>query len=269
MTSALFRYVEQLQGQTPWGDFLDAGTGVNSALWSTALPVRSWAGVSGAAGHMAQVKSRLSEVSSTDHRLLLGNWTDPRLLAGEGFDTVLADYLVGAIEGFSPYFQSEIFRRLRPLARGRLYVIGLDPYVVGTATSDADRVVRAIGRLRDAILLLADETPYREYPAEWTARALAGSGFEVISARRFPNRYHEVWVHGQLDMAIRRLSKVDPSLAQPLAAKVQDLRHEACDVCRRDGGLRSGFDYVIEARVAGLEDRGAKSRRRRDLFLGQ
>ncbi len=251
MTSALFRYVEQLQGQAPWGDFLDAGTGVNSALWSTALPLRSWAGVSGAAGHLAQVKNRLSEVSTAEHRLLLGNWTDPRLLAGEGFDTVLADYLVGAIEGFSPYFQPEIFRRLRPLVRSRLYVIGVDPYVVGAAISDAERLVRAIGRLRDSILLLADEAPYREYPAEWTARTLDQSGFEVVSARRFPNRYHEKWIHGQLDMAIRRLGKVDPGLAQRLATRIQDLRYEACEVCRREGGLRSGCDYVIEARASG------------------
>ena len=64
----------------------------------------------------------------------------------------------------------------------------------------------------------------------WSAPS---AGFEVVSARRFPNRYHEKWIHGQLDMAIRRLGKVDPGLAQPLATRIQDLRYEACEVCRR------------------------------------
>lgn len=249
MTSALFRHVEALQGEAAWGDLLDAGTGVNSALWSTALPARSWTGVSVSSAHLAQVRRRLAEVSRAGHRLVLGDWTDPALLAGERFDTVLADYLVGAIEGFSPYFQPEIFRRLRPLARDRIYVIGLDPYVTAPAATEAERMVRAVGRLRDSVLLLADETPYREYPAEWAARALEAAGFEVVSARRFPNRYHEAWVHGQLDMAVRRLPKVDPGLAAALAARIEALRRTACEVCRREQGLRSGADYVIAARV--------------------
>lgn len=248
MTSALFQYVEELQAGAPWGDFLDAGTGVNSALWSTALPVSSWVGVSGAAGHLAEVKTRLAESPDTGRRLLLGNWTDPALLAGEGFDTVLADYLVGALEGFSPYFQSEIFQRLRPLVRGRLYVIGLEPYVVGPAETAADVMIRAIGRLRDAVLLLADETPYREYPADWTARALEAAGFEATAIRRLPNRYHERWIHGQLDMAVRRLPKVDVALRKGLAARIEALRRQASQTCRREGGLRSGADYVIAAR---------------------
>ena len=33
-------------------------------------------------------------------RLVVGNWVDSELLKGEQFDTVLVDYLIGAIEGF-------------------------------------------------------------------------------------------------------------------------------------------------------------------------
>ena len=46
--SALFRNIEQLHADADWGRFLDAGTGVNSALWSTALPTERWVGVTGA-----------------------------------------------------------------------------------------------------------------------------------------------------------------------------------------------------------------------------
>lgn len=37
--------------------------------------------------------------------IVIGNWRDERFLEGQVFDTVLADYLVGAIDGFAPYFQ--------------------------------------------------------------------------------------------------------------------------------------------------------------------
>lgn len=249
MTSALFTHIETLQAGRPWGGFLDAGTGVNSSVWSTTLPTDRWCGVTGSPGHAAQVARATTGRMRPADRLLVGNWTDPSLLSGERFDTVLADYLVGAVEGFSPYFQGELFARLRPLVGEVLYVVGLDPYVVGPAESDAGRLVQAIGRLRDAVLLLADETPYREYPAEWVEAALARSGFVVTASRRFANRYRETWVNGQLDMAVRRLDRIrDRGVADSLAREIERLRAEGLALCAAQGGLRHGHDYVIACR---------------------
>lgn len=250
-TSALFRHIEQLQGEAPWGAFLDAGTGVNSALWSTALPTERWCAVTGSPRHAAQVQDRAGGRFRSQDRLIVGNWTDPDMLAGEGFDTVLADYLVGAIEGFSPYFQSQLFARLRPLVKRRIYVVGLDPYVVGEAETPAARAVRDIGRLRDAVLLLSGETPYREYPAEWMVNALQASGYRVLSARRFANRYRETWVNGQLDMAKRRLVKLpDSALAAAMGLMIETMRGSSLDLCLRHGGLAHGHDYVIAAEAS-------------------
>lgn len=250
-TSALFRHIEQLQGEAPWGAFLDAGTGVNSALWSTALPTERWCAVTGSPGHAAQVQDRAGGRFRSQDRLIVGNWTDPDMLVGEGFDTVLADYLVGAIEGFSPYFQSQLFARLRPLVKRRIYVVGLDPYVVGEAETPAARAVRDIGRLRDAVLLLSGETPYREYPAEWVVNALQASGYRVLSARRFANRYRETWVNGQLDMAKRRLVKLpDSALAAAMGLMIETMRGSSLDLCLRHGGLAHGHDYVIAAEAS-------------------
>lgn len=123
MTSSLFTHIEALQGDRPWGAFLDAGTGVNSALWSLALRTERWTGVTGAPGHARQVRQTTGEALEAPGRdLLVGNWADPNLLQGQVFDTVLADYLVGAVEGFAPYFQRDLFRRLAPHVRGVLYV---------------------------------------------------------------------------------------------------------------------------------------------------
>ena len=243
---SLFNHVEALQGDIPWGRFLDAGTGVNSSLWSTGLTTDAWTGVTAAAGHADQVRASIGARFRSQDRLLLGNWTDETLLAGEVHDTILADYLIGAVEGFAPYFQQLLLRRLRPLTGRRLYVVGLDPYVVGPADTDEARMVREIGRLRDAVLMLANETPYREYPAEWTLNALAGAGFRVLSARRFPNRYKTKWVNGQLDTALRRLPRIgDRGLVESLALTIERARQEGLALCAERNGLRCGADYVV------------------------
>lgn len=243
---SLFDHVETLQGDLPWGRFLDAGTGVNSSLWSTGLATDAWTGVTAAAGHADQVRASVGARFRPQDRLLLGNWTDETLLASEVHDTVMAEYLIGAVEGFAPYFQQSLLRRLRPLTGRRLYVVGLDPYVVGPADTDEARMVREIGRLRDAVLTLADETPYREYPAEWTLNALAGAGFRVLSARRFPNRYKAKWVNGQLDMATRRLPRIaDRGLAESLAGTIESARKRGLALCAERNGLRCGADYVL------------------------
>lgn len=248
--SALFRHIEQLHAGADWGSFLDAGTGVNSSLWSTALPTERWVGITGAASHARQVMEQVGARLRPQDRLLVGNWVDSTLLKGEVFDTVLADYLLGAVEGFSPYFQPHLFNRLMPHVGRHLYVVGLDPYIVGNAATEAARIVREIGRMRDACLLLADETPYREYPAEWVADSLQSAGFTVTHAKRFPNRYREKWVHSQLDMALRRLPKlVDQNLAAALRSRIETLRARGVALCGEENGLRHGADYIIACTV--------------------
>lgn len=250
MTSELFTFIESLQGARPWGAVLDAGTGVNSSDWISGLDTERWTAITGAQGHADQVRSGLGNRMRPQDRLIVGNWMDESLLRGEAYDTVLADYLLGAIEGFGPYFQNQLFARLRPHVRpdGRLYVVGLDPYIVGPARSGADRHVRAIGRFRDCCLLLANETPYREYPAEWAVNQLRASGYRVLTARRFANRYKAKWIDSQIDMGLRRLSKLaDRALAASLKAHARALRAEALALCAAENGLRSGYDYVIAA----------------------
>ena len=65
-------------------------------------------------------------------------------------DVILADYLIGAIDGFSPFTQELTFQRLRRhlAPGGRLYVIGLQP-LPDHAPAPAD-VVCEVRRLRDA-----------------------------------------------------------------------------------------------------------------------
>ena len=118
----LLRYIERLQGDTPWGTFLDAGTGVQSIRWVADLETEKWTAISASPRHAQRVQNAIKQVQRPDDRILLGNWVDPNLLKDEVYDTVMADYLLGAVEGFAPYFQPYLFKRLRPLTGKRLYI---------------------------------------------------------------------------------------------------------------------------------------------------
>lgn len=246
--STLFQHIEQLQGGEDWGRFLDAGTGTHSIAWVNSLTTDRWTAVTGAEAHARQVRDTTAGQRREGDRILVGNWSDPGLLAGEIYDTVLADYLLGAIDGFAPYFQHRLFARLRPLVRSRLYIVGLEPYVVEEPASAAGRLVWEIGRFRDACLLLAGEQPYREYPAQWAVDHLEASGYRVIAAKRFANRYKRRFVNSQIDMCGPRLAKIaDRDLAHALVLRGEALRAAALEQIEREGSLSHGFDYVLAA----------------------
>ncbi|MBK7760445.1 MAG: class I SAM-dependent methyltransferase, partial [Deltaproteobacteria bacterium] len=201
-TDRLFASVERLQGTTPWGRVLDAGTGEHSLRWLSERPTEALAAVT-ASEAMARGLREKVPLRPQD-RLIIGNWTDPTLLAGETFDTVLADYLLGAVDGFAPYFQDQLFPRLRPLVRHRLYTIGLAPYP-DVAEDEGGALILELARLRDACILLAKHRCYREYPLDWTCRHLERAGFTVEDAWSTPIVYRERFITGQLRVCESKL----------------------------------------------------------------
>ena len=246
--SSLFRFIETLHGERPWGRFLDAGTGRQSIRWVSSIETTEWTAITASRRMAAQVQETVGAAMRPDDRILVGNWGNDSLLYGERFDTVLMDYLVGAIEGFSPYWQDRVFERLRPLVAGRLYLIGVEPYVPFAASTAAGRIIHRIGCIRDACLLLAGERPYREFPMDWIARQLGQAGFRVVEARAFPITYRERFINGQLDMCIKRLERIgSDELATAMRAEVEALRAEALALATTEDGLRHGADYVVAA----------------------
>ena len=246
----LFRYIQKLHGSKPWGSVLDAGTGVQSLRWMADIGTESWTAVSAAASHAAPLRKALGKAIRKQDRIIIGNWIDASLLKGEIFDTVIADYLLGAIEGFSPYFQPFLFRRLRPLTRGVLYVKGLEPYVpIPLPDSEAGRLLWDIGRHRDACVMLGGDMPYREYPAPWVSAHLQGAGFTVRSLKHFPAVYKARFVNAQMDIAAAGLSKLsDAKLAAALTSRGEELRAKALEHIKTEGAIRFGRNYVIAAK---------------------
>lgn len=246
--TALFSFIENVQGETPFGRVLDAGTGDRSMRWLMTLDTDSITAVTAAPAHAALVQRTVGERLRPEDRVLVGNWTDPDLLAGEQYDTVLADYLLGAIDGFAPFFQTSLFARLRPLTAKRLYVTGMEPYVVERPDDEAGALIWEIGRYRDACLILAGEQPYREFPLEWVLGQLRRSGFKPIAARKFPISFKAKFVNGQIDICRPHLQRLaDQALAQSLVAHGEELRNRALAYIGSIGSLSHGFAHAVAA----------------------
>ncbi len=245
---SLYDQITQLHGNLPWGSVLDAGTGRASMRWLLSLPTERWTAITGSPSMEKETRTEIGTRLREQDKLILGNWIDPDLLAGEVYDTVLADYLLGAIEGFAPYWQDTLFSRLRPHVGKRLYIIGLEPYVPFPTSDPVGALVVEIGRLRDACLLLANERPYREFPLEWVMRNLGQSGYKVIDVHRIAIRYRERFVNSQLDMCTRCIGKLrDRNLAVALQQHVADLRSRALAMNAMNNGLPHGHDYIVVA----------------------
>lgn len=247
--SKIYRHIEALQGSRSWGALLDAGTGIKSIQWISDLDTQRWTAVTGASNYARQVEEATQGGKRPQDKIILGNWADPRLLNNEVYDTVIADYLLGAVEGFAPYFQTYLFARLRPLTKEVLYVTGLEPYVPATQPeSRAERIVWEMGRFRDSCVLLSGGMPYREYPAPWVVDQLKRSGFSVKNIKHFRSGYKEKFISAQINIAKRSIGKIaDSGLAQALNLRAEALLAEAMDVIREEGALRCLRNYVVAA----------------------
>src|SRR5690606_25945174 len=197
---ALFAHIERHQGTTPWGSVLDAGTGMHSLRWIAGLETERWTAVTASEKRARSLKARFKGVLRPKDEVVVGLWTNPRFMNDQVFDVVIADYLLGAIDGFTPFFQDQLFPRLKPLVGQRLYLVGLEPYPDTTEDPRA-RVILEIARARDACYLLSWGRPYREYPMDWVCRHLEQSGFVVESATQFPNILGRNFIKRQLEVA--------------------------------------------------------------------
>lgn len=246
VADVLFDHIASLHGDRPWGSVLDAGTGRHSLRWVSALPTTRWTAVTADPDMLRELTEETSIPRRPADRIVLGGWTDESLLEGELYDVVLADYLLGAVDGFAPYFQHRLFARLARHVGSRLYVVGLEP-LPDVVSTDAERAVTEIARLRDAVLLLCRERPYREFPAAWVRAHLERAGMRVVSEQRFGNALGHGWIDGQLDMCARRLARLPEALSASMGAYVEELRGRAHAVCDAHGKLRCGADHVLAA----------------------
>jgi hypothetical protein len=247
----LFSQVAAWQEGTPWGRFLDAGTGEHSLRWLTGLKTERWTAITGDPTRASSLRERFGPRMRPGDQVIAGNWTDPGLLQGQRFDVVLADYLMGAIDGFAPYFQDQLLERLRPMVGQALYIIGLEPFP-DTAPHSGGRLILEIARLRDACILLAGHRCYREFPRAWMLRQLERAGFQVQQQRSVPILFGERYIRGQLGVCRRKLPLFqDRAVAREVERHIHDLERQALAHLSRHGRIPFGEDYIIRATPQG------------------
>ncbi|DAZ96435.1 TPA: hypothetical protein N0F65_006481 [Lagenidium giganteum] len=249
----LFRWIEQREAQQPqpWGRVLDAGTGHHSLAWLRALVATN--------AHMGSVvavtgEPHLATALAQDDgvHVCAGNWVDDQFLHDEApFDVIIADYLIGAIDGFAPYFQDQVINRLmRHLARGgRIYVIGLEPLCSLPADGDVGAFwVQEMARIRDACILLAGKRCYREFPMTWTERQLRKAGLTIRSSVRMTNVYTMASIGRQLQVARNQLVAFrDEALAQSMQQAIERMYTDVNKALGASGKIKFGFDYILMA----------------------
>ena len=118
----------QVRGHYRWGHVLDAGTGVDSMSWLCTQPTESIVAATAADWMRKKMRKKLALPClapnndgdgdgghETPNVVLVGNWLKPAegqheltrhpaytaVQAKGGFDTVLADYLLGSLEYYS------------------------------------------------------------------------------------------------------------------------------------------------------------------------
>ncbi|KAE8901670.1 hypothetical protein PF005_g15752 [Phytophthora fragariae] len=278
-TDSLFRWVEEREREeleatnSSWGRVLDAGTGRHSLSWllrgessSLISEVVAVTGEKLLANELATEFAPSATPHATPLKVHAGNWQNAKFLANEKpFDVIIADYLVGAIEGFAPYYQDQICARLEKMLApgGRIYLVGLQPLSesqIPAGASDADeeagKLIQEVARTRDACLLLAGRRCYREYPIDWSHRQLEKAGLEVTNSVRLANVYGRSAVTRQLEVGRRHVPLFKDSQLAESMQQALDRVDERLEEVFGSGGLpkeeqnriRFGFDYVIAAR---------------------
>lgn len=249
MAQSLFQRIEGYQGGRAWGRLLDAGTGWGSLDWALALDTEGVVAVTGSGSRQQKMKHDFGARLSSRDSIVLGNWAEPDFLAGETFDTVLVDYLVGAIDRFAPYYQTRIFERLKPHVAGRLYIIGLEPYPEPDG-NPGGQLIKELVALRDSAILLAGDRPHREYPRWWVREQLLRSGYQVQTEEAFPILYGEPFVRAELDVCRNHIPRLPKALRAGFEATEKDLRSRLLSKVEQ-GPIAWGADYIIVAECAG------------------
>jgi SAM-dependent methyltransferase len=260
---ALFGLIEEQQGNDqPFGNILDAGTGMHSLRWIATLGgEKGMTGFTAITADQTMQRNVRQEADALEvshlGNVVIGNWFGHAPLEfGEVFDTVLADYLIGAMDGFSPYQQDLMIPKLVKCLKpgGKLYIVGLEP--LPDKAEGAANIVCKVRQVRDACILLAGHRCYREYPVEWIERQIrAIPDLELVSTTNFPILYKHRTIVSQINVGRSKFPYFPtPEMADEMKKVMDDLEKQSFEASEKQGTFRLGFYYVIVAQKKIPED---------------
>eukprot|EP00435_Cladocopium_sp_Y103_P016022 s2998_g4.t1 len=177
----IFRWLSKVLAKRNLGQVLDAGP--DSLTWLARQQVESLTAVTACDGMYATLEDEVMDfLDPSRDEVLVGNWKDEKFLGRKSFDVVLADYLLGSVDFFAPYFQVGLLRRLTTLTKpGGLLILEL------SCDDPTSQLVMDVECFRDAVMMLGRQRPYREMPRRWCAQQL-GQDFELLKGRLFPRK---------------------------------------------------------------------------------
>ena len=251
---ALFGFIEQQQGERPFGNVLDAGTGMHSLRWIATLGDKGITKFSAITADKSMQKNVQNEADALEvshlGNILIGNWFgNSPLQLNEQYDTILADYLIGAMDGFSPFQQDSMIPKLTKYLKpgGRLYIVGLQP-IPDTAPDEAN-IICKVRQVRDACILLAGHRCYREYPVDWIERQIQSNPqLELLTTSTFPILYKHQTILNQINVGRSKFPYFStPELADSMRKVLNDLEQQSLEATQRVGRIKLGFDYIVIA----------------------
>lgn len=279
---ALFRHIARQQPGS-FGRVLDAGTGAHSLRWLLSLgaDVEHVTAVTADQSMRKQCQREVERIPGATERctILCGNWFPPpspasqhgnnedtdilsQLSKGAKFDVILADYLIGALDGFSPYQQDVMLPKLLSLLKpstGRLYIVGLEPIPDqppalhandnDVQNQQAAAIVCQVRQVRDACILLAGHRCYREYPLDWVVRNVNASGGGMVRhTKTFPILYRHATILKQINVGRSKLPYMPTTeMREAMQRLLDDLEEESLRRTSQlsTGRIRLGFDYIV------------------------
>lgn len=265
----LFGSIERYQAGRPFGKFLDAGTGIHSLRWiatlgSDELGMTEFYGITADKTMKKNVENEMKNLG-VDGAIIMGNWfdeTDPLDFGETKFDTILADYLIGAMDGFSPFTQDLMLPKLSALLNpgGRLYIVGLQP-IPDKVKDPAGNIICRVRQVRDACILLAGHRCYREYPLDWIERQVeAMKDVKLVDSGKFPILYRHQTIVRQINVGRSKFPFFPTQeLADSMAKVLDGLEEESYQATQKsvNGAITLGFDYVVCAeKVADSDNDG-------------
>ena len=189
--------------------------------------------------------------------LLVGNWfsdengtrplTQHPVYTAQKFDTVLAEYLLGALEHFAAFTEQKLMDLLVSSVKddGLLLFCGRIPFAYPgpegyrSKYSKSRQLVLDAERVRDAAMLLSHQRAYREFPAWWVKEALQQRGLEIAHEEFYSTKVDLDYVTQQLKWATREARKVAAaSLSAELLAHIKRLQAAADADAELIRGLR-------------------------------
>lgn len=252
-TDMIWLGIEEVQGEVPFGDVLDAGTGRESLKWLSRIQAKSLTAVTASETMKQETLRTAEEVGVENLQMVLGNWFgDEPINFDKKFDTILADYLIGAISGFADYYQEMIIPKLVEQLKpgGYLYIIGWEPIPLSGLYAD-QHIISSMRIVRDTSIMMVGELYYREYPLEWVERQIANTpNCELTNSTKYSIWYGFEKIKSQLDVGRQKLPKFpSKKLARAMRELIDDIEEEARWATTKNGGtIYQGFDYVVAVR---------------------